>query len=265
MSLLKHLLLEVTEQKLDFLVKLFFKKTGLPFGDEYIYRELSEDREITALEYFKEYILSLDSSENNNYTQWIIRNLSVKKEDTSDHGIEMTSYYIGDIFHNMVVNSKVYFAFTYSGKEKINAIKDAIKTYILLKKNSSFPQEYKDINYFKDIDDFITTVKDYSSNAWKYKHTFEIIKEEGLKYGEDYTKEFEDEAWVILKPLNEKASCKIGSHSSWCTSAGEYATDPERKSSKNHFDSYPNHIIILNKKDKLKVFQFYKSETSYGS
>ena len=60
---------------------------------------------------------------------------------------------------------------------------------------------------------------------------------------------FEDDEWLILRPLTFEASKKYGSNTKWCTTM-------ERDS--DHFDRYGKGILIytLNKKTNLKIASY---------
>ena len=57
---------------------------------------------------------------------------------------------------------------------------------------------------------------------------------------------YEDEEWLVLKPLTYESSRKYGSNTKWCTT---------QENNQSHFDKYAKGILIysLNKKTNVKV------------
>jgi hypothetical protein len=63
-------------------------------------------------------------------------------------------------------------------------------------------------------------------------------------------KVFEDDEWLVLKPLSYESSVKYGYNTKWCTASSD---------TRNHFDSYSKKGILIyniNKKTNLKVAAF---------
>ena len=60
---------------------------------------------------------------------------------------------------------------------------------------------------------------------------------------------FDNEDWLVLRPLTYEASCKYGASTKWCTTA---------ENDSSHFDRYSKGVLIyaLSKKTKLKVAAF---------
>jgi len=75
-------------------------------------------------------------------------------------------------------------------------------------------------------------------------------KEKQKKLESQILRIFEDEEWLILKPLTYQSSIKYGSHTKWCTSS---------RDSNEYFLSYSTKGILIytiNKKTDLKVAVF---------
>ncbi len=101
--------------------------------------------------------------------------------------------------------------------------------------------ERNDINQYDSWDDLISE---------KNIADFKLMDKESVK---QVIKVYEDEEWLVVKPLSLKASLAYGSSTKWCTAS---------KNNPDYFYRYSNEgilIYILNKKNGKK-FGFYHGE-----
>jgi|694.fasta_scaffold54368_1 hypothetical protein len=101
--------------------------------------------------------------------------------------------------------------------------------------------ERNDINQYDSWDDLISE---------KNIADFKLMDKEATK---QVIKVYEDEEWLVVKPLSLKASLAYGSSTKWCTAS---------KNNPDYFYRYSNEgilIYILNKKNGKK-FGFYHGE-----
>ena len=134
-----------------------------------------------------------------------------------------------------------YFEWLYrmyaNNKFALNDLND-IKNYLILfnKFINIIPQDKRDINSFKSIDDLYNVVKEFEGREDEIptSKTQELkqIKEKEIK------KVYEAGDWAIYVPLTERASCLVGKGTKWCTSGDE----------DNMFDDYnedgPLYVIV---------------------
>jgi hypothetical protein len=141
-----------------------------------------------------------------------------------------------------------YFEWLYrmyaNNKFALNDLND-IKNYLILFKKfiNVIPQDKRDINNFKSIDDLYDVVKEFEGREDEIptSKTQEIkqIKEKEIK------KICEVGDWHIYVPLTERASCLVGKGTKWCTSGEE----------DNMFDDYNENgplYVILDKGNNKK-------------
>lgn len=115
-----------------------------------------------------------------------------------------------------------------------------------------FPVEKKDINYFK-------TVLQLSSFLFDFEKNKKIDEQKFLENGS--IKVYEDNKFLLIKPLTKESSIKFGKTTTWCTAS----------LCNNSFYSYLSSgdlFILINKlkkeSDAEKKIQFYFSYTGYN-
>src|SRR6056300_500561 len=108
--------------------------------------------------------------------------------------------------------------------------------------------QYKDINYYKNVQDLIDTLEVYGDTKSEERNK--------LKSGTE--KIYEDNRVLVVKPLTKDASCYYGSGTRWCTAATQFG---------NRFDQYfktgPLYYFIYKNMDKNN--DFYKIAIHYDS
>ncbi len=123
---------------------------------------------------------------------------------------------------------------------KLDKVKDYLqlfKTYI-----NVIPQEDRDINKLKSLDDLYNVVKEFEGK----EDVIPVSKTQQIKkIKEEVDKVYDDGDWIVLVPTTERAACIVGKGTKWCTSA-----DVE-----NRFEDYydeGNLYIIIDKGNKKK-------------
>lgn len=128
--------------------------------------------------------------------------------------------------------NKGYFTWLYN-LVKNNQLKNEdfykVKEYLRLfdKFINQIPNEFRDINKFKNINDLYDVIKQFEGgeDGISTSKTSEI---KDIKKNE-VEKVFENSGWLIMIPKTERASCLIGKGTKWCTAADQ---------SNNMFDHY---------------------------
>lgn len=127
---------------------------------------------------------------------------------------------------------------------KIEKVKDYLrlfKTYI-----NVMPQEYRDINKLKSLDDLYDIVKDFEGK----EDVIPVSKTQQIKkIKEEVDKVYDDGDWIVLVPTTERAACIVGKGTKWCTSADE----------NNMFEDYYNegNLYIIIDKNNNKKYQLH--------
>lgn len=127
---------------------------------------------------------------------------------------------------------------------KIEKVKDYLrlfKTYI-----NVIPQEYRDINKLKSLDDLYDIVKEFEGK----EDIIPVSKTQQIKkIKEEVDKVYDDGDWIVLVPTTERAACIVGKGTKWCTSADE----------NNHFEDYYNegNLYIMIDKDSNAKYQLH--------
>ncbi len=100
--------------------------------------------------------------------------------------------------------------------------------------------ENKDVTSYKNIEDVRTAL------------SLAMLKEMDEELGNQVIKEYEDDKWVVVRPLTFAASAKYGASTRWCTTY---------KKEKQYFERYWRQgvlVYFINKKTGYK-FAMYKS------
>jgi hypothetical protein len=128
--------------------------------------------------------------------------------------------------------NKGYFTWLYN-LIKNNRLKNEdfykVKEYLRLfdKFINQIPNEFRDINKFKNINDLYDVVKQFEGGEDEIS-TSKTSEIKDIKKNE-VEKVFENSGWLIMIPKTERASCLIGKGTKWCTAADQ---------SNNMFDHY---------------------------
>lgn len=120
--------------------------------------------------------------------------------------------------------------------EFISEYYDTINTFMKLMDQNLV--ENNDVTSYKSIDEIRSAVTLASMKMWEKEL-------EGQAH-----KEYEDDKWLIIRPLTFSASCKYGSSTRWCTTY---------KAEKQYFERYWRRgilIYFINKKNGYKVAAF---------
>lgn len=108
--------------------------------------------------------------------------------------------------------------------------------------------QYKDINYYKNVQDLIDTLEVYGDTKSEQRNK--------LKSGTE--KIFENDEVLVVKPLTKEASCYYGSGTRWCTAATQFS---------NRFEQYnsqgPLYYFIF--KNLSNDNDYYKIAIHYDS
>ena len=128
--------------------------------------------------------------------------------------------------------NKGYFTWLYN-LVKNNQLKNEdfykVKEYLRLydKFINQIPNEFRDINKFKNINDLYDVIKQFEGGEDEIS-TSKTSEIKDIKKNE-VEKVFENSGWLIMIPKTERASCLIGKGTKWCTAADQ---------SNNMFDHY---------------------------
>ena len=149
--------------------------------------------------------------------------------------------------------NKGYFTWLYN-LVRTNQLKEEdfykAKEYLRLfdKFINRIPNESRDINKFKSLNDLYDVVKGFEDGeetmATSNKDEIRQIKQNEID------KVFENGDWLIMIPKTERASCLIGKGTQWCTAAEQ---------SNNMFDHYNSDgpLYVLVNKDDNKKYQLH--------
>jgi len=144
-----------------------------------------------------------------------------------------------------------YFEWLYrlysKGNLPINKL-DKVKEYLNIFKSyiNVIPQENRDINKFKSLDDLYNVVKEFEGKE-EIIPTSKTQKIKEIK--KEVKKVFNDGEWLVLVPTTERAACIVGKGTKWCTSADD----------NNMFDSYyeDGNLYIIIDKNNNKKYQLH--------
>lgn len=166
---------------------------------------------------------------------------------------------INDLYPRRGENfNKGYFTWLYN-MIKNNQLKSEdfykVKEYLRIfdKFVNKIPNESRDINKFKNINDLYDVVKEFegSEDEISTSKTSEI---KDIKKNE-VEKVFEDGEWLIMIPKTERASCLIGKGTQWCTAADQ---------SNNMFDHYnqdgPLYVMVDKNNDTKYQLHFESNQ-----
>jgi len=236
MSLIKHLLTEITDAKKEALRKIYNKKY-YNLNDQQIAEAVADNMGstqdisrvynnfINRKQLFFETILSIDSTTNNIYTQWLITKGIPSK--------------YSDITRNLLGFIGKY-PYTYINKtleDDAPRITEYLNIFDMMKKKKDFP--IKDINQLSSLEQLLDAIKPYlispTENVYKFikqKLDTKVIDES------DVDILYDDAKTLIVAPLTKLGACTIGADAEWCTAWGKHSFNPRHKSKYNHFDTY---------------------------
>ncbi len=153
--------------------------------------------------------------------------------------------------------NKGYFTWLYN-MVKNNQLKSEdfykVKEYLRLfdKFINKIPNELRDINKFKNLNDLYDVVKEFEGGEDEIS-TSKTSEIKDIKKNE-VEKVFEDGEWLIMIPKTERASCLIGKGTQWCTAADQ---------SNNMFDHYNQDgplYVMVDKYNETKYQLHFESE-----
>ena len=153
--------------------------------------------------------------------------------------------------------NKGYFTWLYN-LVKTNQLKNEdfykVKEYLRLfdKFINKIPNESRDINKFKNLNDLYDVVKEFEGGEDEIS-TSKTSEIKDIKKNE-VEKVFEDSEWLIMIPKTERASCLIGKGTQWCTAADQ---------SNNMFDHYNQDgplYVMVDKYNETKYQLHFESE-----
>ena len=113
--------------------------------------------------------------------------------------------------------------------------------------------EVKDINHYKSVRELYDVVAPFMQDPTQATSKTDALRKQ--KH-EEAVKVYEDDTWMVIVPLTQKASCIYGKGTKWCTAA---------ESSQNMFDYYNNRgrlYININKATGEK-YQFHFESGSF--
>lgn len=119
------------------------------------------------------------------------------------------------------------------------------------KVKSRLPIDKRDINKYKSLPDIFVSIQPYLESDEEVQSNTSLEKEIKRK---ETKRLFEDEYWLVIQPLTERAACYYGKNTEWCTAAKE----------NNYFNYYnkqgPLFINIDKKNNRKYQFHFETSQ-----
>jgi len=160
----------------------------------------------------------------------------VDKEDRAKGVLHLNSLLIGRGISTNGLNEEQMFVLTTLSDFWSDDVFITIKDFIHYIDNNQI--ENKDVTSYNDIDDLRNSIN------------IATMKELDKGMENQVIKEFEDDKWVIVRPLTFSASIKYGSNTRWCTTY---------QKEKNYFERYWRQGILvyfINKKTGYKFATF---------
>jgi len=160
----------------------------------------------------------------------------VDKEDQAKGVLQLNSLLIGRGISTNGLNEEQMFVLTTLSDFWDDGIFTTIKDFIYYIDINQI--ENKDVTSYNEIDDLRNAI------------TIATMKELDKGMEKQVIKEFEDDKWVIVRPLTFSASIKYGSNTRWCTTY---------QKEKNYFERYWRQGILvyfINKKTGYKFAAF---------
>jgi hypothetical protein len=187
-------------------------------------------------------ILSLiDPSGTNKFLPLMTKHLKVELDERNKKYLDDRKYIIQEITSNTGMNPSDFEKYETYTLERINNLMDTFG-----RDNVSLLNEFNEHLNNKRIDK--NDVSQYKS----FDEIREVVKIASFKQAQKELRSsthvvFEDEHWLMIKPLTFESSRKYGSSTKWCTTM---------ENNKNYFYNYSSNgilIYIFNKVDNVKV------------
>lgn len=126
-----------------------------------------------------------------------------------------------------------------------------VTEYLTTFKDNLSKIQNKDIMSYKSLQDLVTIIRPFEGQQ-------DVSKKEEIRLlkTKEADKIYEDDNYIVIVPLTERASCYYGANTKWCTAA---------KTQNNMFDHYNDKgklFIIINKKSGKK-YQFHFETLSF--
>lgn len=119
------------------------------------------------------------------------------------------------------------------------------------KVKSRLPIEKRDINKFKSLPDMFVIIQPYLESGEEIQSNTSLEKEIKQK---ETKRLFEDNNWLVVQPLSERAACYYGKNTEWCTAA-------KNDNRFNYYDTQgPLYINIDKINNKKYQFHFESSQ-----
>lgn len=187
-------------------------------------------------------ILSLiDPSGSNKFLPFMVKHLKDEIKNQNKKYEEDRKYILEEITANTGLNSSDFDKYDTHFLNKVNSLLDTFG-----RDNVSLLNEFNEHLNCNRID--INDVSQYKS----FDEIREVVKIASFKQAQKELKSsthvvFEDEHWLMIKPLTFESSRKYGSSTKWCTTM---------ENNKNYFYNYSSNgvlIYIFNKDDNMKA------------
>jgi hypothetical protein len=203
----------------------FCKNSGLKFeGSNYLERTFN-------------FLIQCDPTKNKEYVNWFL--ILYRKNIRHRLRIKLETEPI-DSKSNDTFFEDLYY------KAKIS-----LNTFTLLKKTNLLPIKQRDINLFKDINEFISFIIPYRHKDFDDFSELQCLQNFEENITDDYRNGraelvFENEEWSIVIPHDQYSSYTFGKDTSWCTASSRES---------NSFASYNSRgkLFILLKKGIKKI------------
>ncbi len=184
------------------------------------------------------FFIECDPTPHKEYVSWFVNlyNNFIKRY------IKQKSESLLDV--NLSIEHSIFFEDLYSKAT------EALETFTFLKRTNVLSVENRDINNFKDINDFVNLVKPYlivdegddSVHTLDHKELkcIQNFVEKNNKSGQAELV-FENSEWIIVITHDKEANVEFGKYTTWCTAGTRYG---------NMFDNYHNRgeLFVLIKK-----------------
>jgi hypothetical protein len=170
-----------------------------------------------------DFFVFCDPSPNKEYVNWFLnlyRNLIKEKlNDRKDQQLDL----------NLDLNNKhaVFF------EDIFSKASESLEVFSLLKKTNILSIEFRDVNKFKELNDFINFVKPYIAKN-DDDNDIHTLSFKELQYIQNFTEKnnkpgqaelvFENSEWVIVVTHDRDANVEFGRYTTWCTAGTRFGT-----------------------------------------
>lgn len=166
-----------------------------------------------------DFFVFCDPSPNKEYVNWFLnlyRNLIKEKlNDRKDQQLDLNNKHA------------VFF------EDIFSKASESLEVFSLLKKTNILSVEFRDVNKFKELNDFINFVKPYIAKNDDDADIHTLSFKE-LQYIQNFTEKnnkpgqaelvFENSEWVIVVTHDREANVEFGRYTTWCTAGTRYGT-----------------------------------------